>query len=372
MYDIINEKRSLSVWRDLIKNVQKDLKINLFFVSTFGLGIGSFMPVILNLMKNHKLEFDLNPKNITMLTICAIAIITNDNKEAIDKLKNKLKENNILDLLDEVIISIKSIKNILVKVFIKIGEVLTTPAGLMDLLAYTSILTPIMNIFNNLVIENGIGIETLQSISNSISDKGSLLAIGFSLTTLVAKKFLTNFLNKVKEFFNKDKKNENANIKIERNYEPILSNFKLEILESIKNNPLRISDIVKQKKVSIKFIYETIRILNSYGFINKKDNFIYISEKGKEYLNDINEKIKNILNIISEEKDLKKIIKKIDKNDINEIKEIIKNIYMKKLITDKEDNKVELTKKGEKFLQKTNEPILENRRILDFKSFKKL
>ena len=197
-YYSINEAKSLSGWRRIFNKIKKDLNLNFYFISTFGMGIAVFYPVIDNLIQNHKLNMELSKENIVMLTICAIGILINENKESINKLKEKLKEKNLLGLLDNIVDSLKSIKNILIKIFLKLGKTLTTGGGFLDLLAYTSLLVPAMKILNQLIIENGIDFSQLNDIVSTMGH-GIGLSVAVSVGSLLAKQFLTNLFNRVKK-----------------------------------------------------------------------------------------------------------------------------------------------------------------------------
>lgn len=199
-YILLEKKNTTNQWTQIVKNIKKDLNFNLFLVAKFGMGITSFMPIIKHIITNKNIDYDFSPVDIAMLTICAMAILVDDNQDAIKKLKEKLKEKNILNFLDDVIKAVKSIKRIIATILVRIGRIASSEAGLLDLFAYTSFLVPILNIMNKLVIEHGVDIDLLIQIGNSV-EPNMAIAAGMGFATLAVKTFLNKLLEKVSKTF---------------------------------------------------------------------------------------------------------------------------------------------------------------------------
>lgn len=199
----LNEKVNLKGWKRLFSKIKKDLNLNFFFISTFGMTIEAFFPVIAELFENQNLKFDLSKTQICLLTITAITILIKENKESIKKLKEKLKEENIFNLLEDTIKAIKSIKNILGNIFVKLGHLLVAPGSLMDLFAYTALLLPSITIFKNIIQQEGITINNIIGLGLSYS-----LALG----TLIGKQLIKKLIDKIKKVLGKKEINESKKI----------------------------------------------------------------------------------------------------------------------------------------------------------------
>ena len=186
----LNESFNFSSWKKEFEKVKKQLGVQFFFISTFGMGITVFFPVIQNLIDNSNIEMNLSKPDVVMLTICAISILANENKNSIDKIKEKLQEKNLLGLLGDVVKSIKSIKNILFKTFEKIGDVVFKDGGILDLLGYTALFVPSLEILLNLINEEGLSINKIIGLG---------LSYGLGVSTFFFKNFINRLLNKLQK-----------------------------------------------------------------------------------------------------------------------------------------------------------------------------
>lgn len=334
-YSKLYEKRTLGSWTQGFKKIQKDLNLNFFFISTFGMGIGVFFPIVDNLYKNHKLNFDLSKGDVIMLTICAISIIVNENKDVISKLTKKLKEKKLDHLLDDTITAIKSVKNIILKALLKLGNAISGNAGLLDLLAYTALLVPTMDILNKLVIENNIGVDTIEQISNILSSGDAAITVGFSIVTLIAKHLMNSLLNRLKNIIKpkKEKVTESISV-IDRNISvyniPMMNNFELDMLKKLKT-PQKISELSKKNRIKVHDILEYISDFNKYGFIVQTNNKeIKLTDKAKEYLDYVDNYEREVLDAIKQKRDLNKALKSLSDNNVNKFKQTVNNLFFKK------------------------------------------
>ncbi len=205
MNNLINEdiKESNSSWVNLQKKVLEDLGINFKFVATFGTGITAFFPVIDNLIKNMNLKVDVTPEMIIYLTICAVAIIyLEENKEkssqpemiALTKdVKSELEEfrmKGLYGIVKKVVSCLKSTKYIF--------NIIAKHSGVIayefcNLFIYTALFVPIISIMSDLITNHKIDLDTLPGI---------FLGVGVSITTMIAKNFIVDFIKKLKAKFN--------------------------------------------------------------------------------------------------------------------------------------------------------------------------
>jgi len=197
----INESLFRNTWDSALEKVKTDLGINIYFVGKFSMGISLFFPIVQNLIKNNY-DISLSNEQVVYLTICTISIILGENpelklsKENIDKIKEKVEEKGLSKYLME---SVKSLMSItILKIVSKQSNKIIT--GLMDLLSYTALFVPVMNIIINFITNNNVDINLLQQMAESITS-GDVLSIGSSALILMARHFYTELLNNVKNPF---------------------------------------------------------------------------------------------------------------------------------------------------------------------------
>src|ERR1035437_3724307 len=198
-----------STWTDLHKKVIGDLSINSSVITTFGMGVAGFYPIVSNLINNMNLNASITPLLVVEMTICAISIIyLEDRKEKLSQTeKEKLTKDIQSDLeefrmqgtygvikkLIKCFTSIKGIFNIICK---HLGRVIY---GFADMFAYTSLLIPIMSTIESLITKYKIDLDTLPGI---------FLGLGVGITTLISKNFIADLINQLKKKFGFKKKEE--------------------------------------------------------------------------------------------------------------------------------------------------------------------
>lgn len=183
--------------KPLMTDILSDLKINTKLVMTFGGGIGSFLPIIENLLTNMKLEADI--RTILLLSICAFTIIyieekkyktaaegdllIKDSKSMLEELRLHGIGNGIVKKLVQVLKSIVGIFNLIGK---HVGYIIET---FIDMFAYAALLIPIMNGLSFVVGKYDL---TIDSFIVNIS--GLALGIG----SIIAKRGVMAIVNKLK------------------------------------------------------------------------------------------------------------------------------------------------------------------------------
>lgn len=182
------------VIKSILKNLQQDLKFNVKLIFTFGTGIASMYPIVLNLIKNQNLKIDLTPESVTLLTLTTIVILYNEisrdesiNKDDIKTLLTELKLRGIGNgIVKKMVQCFKSLGNIINILFKNTGK---TIRHLIDMFAYTSLLIPTMTAINYLVTDNNWTMETVI---------GNLSSLGVGLLTFLAKNGWDYLINKLK------------------------------------------------------------------------------------------------------------------------------------------------------------------------------
>lgn len=223
--------------KNILDQLQKDLKFNYGLILTFGTGINAMYPIVTHLLKNSNLNVELTTENIVMLTITAIAIAYLEEKKNktgeinIDCdtclgggfLQNKLGEvecnkcsgtGQIKSLVtkqdtDTLLAELKlrglgnGIVKKLVNCFVILGDFLKmifkhaslVISNFVDLFSYTSLLIPTMNAISGIINYNNLNLESLP-----LEIGKNLLVFGMGVGTMLAKRGFEWISNKIKDF----------------------------------------------------------------------------------------------------------------------------------------------------------------------------
>jgi hypothetical protein len=169
--------------KSILRGLRKDLKFNIKLIFTFGTGIASMYPIVLNLIKNQSLKIDTKPENVVLLTLTSIVIlaleIQKDNDISKDEVKfllNELKLRGIGNgIVKKMVNSFKSIGNLLRILFKNTSR---TVRHLIDMFGYTSILIPTMNALSSIISDYNWTMGTII---------GNLSSLGVGVLTFLAK-----------------------------------------------------------------------------------------------------------------------------------------------------------------------------------------
>ncbi len=161
-----------------IKSVLKELGIGTQFIFQFGTGIGAFMRPVTELLQNQGVS--LNREEIALLIITSLAIMLTHSKVEIGKLRQAVRDKDLDVHLGSVAKFIVSTKRLMVAIGEKLGRTVHT---LSDVLSFTFMLVPSMNILSELINTYGV---TADSVGQLMS--GLLLAAGgYGIKTIVGK-----------------------------------------------------------------------------------------------------------------------------------------------------------------------------------------
>lgn len=159
---VLNEEFSFDVYKETIKNVAKEFKLNFILISTFGTSIAAFMPIAKHIISQQNYNVPLTTETIILLVITAFGVAFKESTQS-EELKNYIKLNNLRHVLNDFIKTIKSFKNI----FEYIMRMKSIPF-ITNMLAYTLLLSPFMMIITNLVSGNMISLNELIGCGMSI------------------------------------------------------------------------------------------------------------------------------------------------------------------------------------------------------------
>ena len=215
----------------ILKKLSQDLKFNYGLVFTFGVGVRVMYPIVEGLITNGSLKVEPTMENIVLVSIAALTItyLEESKNKAGDaevpcNCKNKSKDcekcggtgmiksivtkQDARTILEE--LKLRGIGNGIVRKMVEcfkfLGSVLkslfkNTPYvvnGLIDMLAYTSVLIPAMNGISAIVGKYDLNIDTL--IGNSA-------AIALGISTFLTKYGFDWLVKKFKNKFGFDTKN---------------------------------------------------------------------------------------------------------------------------------------------------------------------
>jgi hypothetical protein len=217
-------------YKKILKKIVSDLKLNLRLVSTFGFGIGAFLPIIHSLMKNANLsQVELTKETMVLLVLTSLSIIyleekntksaeeeselTKDSKSMLEELRMKGIGDGIVR---KVIKCLNSTTNIFSIIGKHIGAVI---GGLMDMFAYGAILVPITNGLSNVINKFHLNLDTMPE---------NFLMLSAGVATIIAKHGIALIINKLKSKIKLPKKVEDRiEDEIEEMEEPtIMKTFK--------------------------------------------------------------------------------------------------------------------------------------------------
>lgn len=217
---IIKESAKEDTIKKMLRSLSKDIKFNFGLVLKFGTGVGAMMPIVENLIKNGNLNIELNTPTLLLFSLAILSILyleDTKNKSGHDeidcpdcdsdgcdrcengKIKSDVTRSDVRTILEE--LKMRGVGNGLVKKFVdafksidKLIYVLfrysrRSVNGLLDIFGYTSLLIPIMNAINSLVGEYDMNVDTIV---------GNFLAIGASVTTILAKNSLGFLYDRLK------------------------------------------------------------------------------------------------------------------------------------------------------------------------------
>lgn len=184
----------------ILRKIVSDLNLNFRLVSTFGFGIGAFLPIVNQLMKNMDLSsVELTRETIVLLTLTAISIIFLEEKKPKDpeeeaqlikdskSMLEELRMKGIGDgIVKKLIKCLKSAKNIFKVIGKHLGAVV---GGFMDMFAYSAIMVPIMTTLSSVINKFDLNLDTMPQ---------NFLMLATGVGTIIAKHGISYLLKRLK------------------------------------------------------------------------------------------------------------------------------------------------------------------------------
>lgn len=162
----------------MVKKVISDLKLNADFMLTFGVGIGAFAGPVSELLSNQNLR--ITKYDVTLLVITALYVLLTKSKKDVDILMSKVKEQKLESELKKVIKFVNGTLGLFKVIGNKVGVTVTT---LVDVLAFTFMSIPVLNLIKSIAAEKGYNIDNVEQLFS-----GLILSAGTYLLRNVLKK----------------------------------------------------------------------------------------------------------------------------------------------------------------------------------------
>jgi len=190
-YKELNEGLFFNKYSKLQTKVLGDLKLNLYFVSTFGTSVAALYPFFESIVKNTEMS-SISNTDIVLLTICGLSMLLKENKESIDKMKNIIKEKNLTNLLEYFMDTLKNISNLFISIAKQFGKAID---GLVGMFAYSALLVPFTIALIDIINSYNIGFSSLDSILSN--PKGAAISTGIGIISLSLKHITHMIIKKI-------------------------------------------------------------------------------------------------------------------------------------------------------------------------------
>lgn len=190
-YESLLEGKKSNLYKTIHNKTISKLGLNLYFVGTFQMGVTILYPIVEALVKNSNIPEIITPEHIVLMTIFSIAQILSVANDDVKKIRKKLEEDKLLNVVNKVkksILSIYKIFKFVSKSFGKIVDVFT------DMLAYVALGAPIYMAVIEMISEEGLDLDTLPQKVMVLGSGAALFAFKSMIETIVF--FVKSKINK--------------------------------------------------------------------------------------------------------------------------------------------------------------------------------
>jgi hypothetical protein len=154
--------------KSMFRKTLEDMGVQLQFVGTFGFGISGMFGFVKELLEGQYPT--LSEGEIILIFLSAASYLSINTIKDIQKLREEAKGRGLEGYVNKVVELLKDFENISLKVLEKAGF---TMSSLAELLGYTFLLVPILDITNRIINETGFNVESLSSYL-----KGAIVSVG--------------------------------------------------------------------------------------------------------------------------------------------------------------------------------------------------
>jgi len=192
---IKTNKLNISKYNNIYVKLLKDLNLNFYYITTIGTAIPVLFPIFENVIKN-KNNINISIKDIVLLTTCSVAIIVDENKSDIEKMKNIIAEKNYDDILSNFTSFLNNINKIFVTIIDSTDQIFNNT---LELISYTEVYTPFLIGLLDLIKTNKLNID---NFNDDMFSNGVVIDAGIGTLTISFKKIIESLLLKIKELSN--------------------------------------------------------------------------------------------------------------------------------------------------------------------------
>lgn len=147
--------------KTIIDDIVTEMKLAPKFIFSFGTGIGAFYDTVKKLLDGS--GFYVSEYQVYLLIITAVAIIIGDSSAS--RLIEKTKEEGIHSVLNDVksyLLDTEKLVNVVTK------KSLGVTYSLADILGFTALLVPTMNLLSQVINDYGLNIKTVGTMTKGI------------------------------------------------------------------------------------------------------------------------------------------------------------------------------------------------------------
>jgi hypothetical protein len=184
-----NAKKLNDIAKDILEDVDINNKLNFKFLLTWGASIGGMMGPLRNWIEKNYVGMD--PHDVALLTLGAVATYFYDNETKIKSLYKKIKDKGLSKEFEEIKNKSDQFKDVFVRFLESIG---ITTGNMINTMSYAFII-PILDDLYSLILGANNTQEIVLLIGKRLASSGVVLITGALLRTLVkklAKRFSNN------------------------------------------------------------------------------------------------------------------------------------------------------------------------------------
>ena len=154
--------------QSVFQKTLKDMGVQFQFVGTFGFGISGMFGMVKDVLEGRYPS--LSEGEIILIFLSGLSYLSINLVKDLKEVKKEIDKRGLKEYVNKAVELLKDFENISLKVVEKAGY---TISSLAELLGYTFLLVPILDVTNKLIQENGFDVVSLASYL-----KGALISVG--------------------------------------------------------------------------------------------------------------------------------------------------------------------------------------------------
>jgi hypothetical protein len=176
-----NAKKLNNIAKGILENVNTNNNLNFKFLLTWGASIGGLMGPLKSWIENRYTGLD--PHDVALLTLGAVATYFYDNENKIKSLYKKIKDKGLSSEFQEIKNKSDQFKNVFINFLTSIG---ITTSNMINTMSYAFII-PILDDLYSLILGSNNTQDIVLHIGKRLAASGVVLVTGTLLRTLIKK-----------------------------------------------------------------------------------------------------------------------------------------------------------------------------------------